>query len=218
MAALMLVGAGPESIAKEQIEPLMPEPAVVLEAQTEAEADVAAEGGGEAEATPEETILALPEDMADIAADDALAAENMHTVIQDPRHPDNMFSLLFTYWERQAIMDARKPKVVTRPTTPAEVQQEMNKKQEEAPKQPPPPESRVIRLGGILYVSDSDWTIWLNEQRVTPTAIPQEVLDINVEEDYVELRWFDDYLGRVIPIRMRPHQRFNIDMRVFLPG
>jgi hypothetical protein len=32
------------------------------------------------------------------------------------------------------------------------------------------------------------------------------------------MKWFDEYTNQVFPIRLRPHQRFNIDARMFLPG
>jgi len=83
---------------------------------------------------------------------------------------------------------------------------------------PPPPEERYIRLGGILFNSSSDWTIWLNKVRVTPKALPEEILDLRVFKQYVEMKWYDKYTKQILPVRIRPHQSFHMDQRIFLPG
>jgi hypothetical protein len=80
------------------------------------------------------------------------------------------------------------------------------------------PGIRELSLSGIVYRGKSDWTIWFNEQRVTPKAIPEEVLDLKVTKDYIDLKWYDGYTNRIFPVRLRPHQRFNLDTRIFLPG
>lgn len=82
----------------------------------------------------------------------------------------------------------------------------------------PPVSLREISLAGILYNSDKDWIVYLNKTRITPTAIPAEVIDIKVHKDYIELRWFDQVSNQVFPVRLRPNQRFNLDAKVFLPG
>lgn len=123
-------------------------------------------------------------------------------------------SLIFTYWEHTALLDAREAAGKVNPQ-PARIVKDGGQ-QEEKPK--PPPEKREIRLGGILYNGPQDWTIWLNEQRVTPETVPKEVVDLSVSKDYIELKWYDDYTELIYPIRLRPHQRFNVDTRIFLPG
>ena len=46
----------------------------------------------------------------------------------------------------------------------AELMRDLNTRQDDVtPKVRPPPEQRELRLGGIVYDSRSDWTIWLNE-------------------------------------------------------
>ena len=77
---------------------------------------------------------------------------------------------------------------------------------------------REVKLGGILYNGVEDWIIWINQTRITPGAIPSEILDISVYDNYVELKWFDGETNKIYPIRLRPNQRFNIDARMFLPG
>ena len=132
--------------------------------------------------------------------------------------PVDMSSILFTYWEHTALVDARRSRGLVRPPSEAELMR--NLKQGEAPieKVKPPPEKREISLGGISYRSPKEWTIWLNGQRVTPKALPTEALDLKVYKDYIEVRWLDDYTNQILPIRLRPHQRFNVDTRIFLPG
>ena len=122
-------------------------------------------------------------------------------------------SLFFTYWQHQAIQDAKKSRGVVRPPTQAELDAMKN-----GDDLKPKPQERDITLEGIVFVDDGDWTIWLNGKRVTPSAVPVEVLDLQVFKDYIEVKWLDDYTDQVFPIRLRAHQRFNLDLRMFLPG
>lgn len=129
---------------------------------------------------------------------------------------DQFPSLLFTYWEQVALEDARNSRGLTRAPSRFEVDSALT----EVPLQieKPPPEARYIRLNGIVYKDNKDWIVWLNEKRVTPDALPKEALDLKVYKEYIEIKWFDEYTNNIFPIRLRPHQRFNIDTRIFLPG
>ncbi len=127
-------------------------------------------------------------------------------------------SLVFTHWEHVAIQDARRSRGLVRPPTDAELTRDLKSREDEIERVKPPPEKREIRLSGIVYHGGADWTIWLNEQRVTPEAIPEEVMDLKVYKTYIEFKWFDEWSNQILPIRLRPHQRFNIDTRIFLPG
>lgn len=128
-------------------------------------------------------------------------------------NPNNIAPIVFTIAERAAIVDARQLRGMARPPTADELAAGID-----GEKTPPTPEQREVRLEGIVYVNANDWTIWLNGQRVTPKALPKEALDLRVFEDYVEMKWFDDYTNQIFPLRLRAHQRFNMDMRIFLPG
>ena len=77
---------------------------------------------------------------------------------------------------------------------------------------------REILLSGLLYNSEGDWVVWLNGMRVTPQKKPDELRYINVKEQYVELKWYDAVTDKVYPIRIKPHQKFSIDLQTFLPG
>jgi len=82
----------------------------------------------------------------------------------------------------------------------------------------PPASIRDIKLGGISFNTPDDWTIWLNNSRVTPDALPSEALDLRVYKDFIELKWFDVLTNQIYPVRLRTNQKFNIDSRIFLPG
>jgi hypothetical protein len=82
----------------------------------------------------------------------------------------------------------------------------------------PPPSVRVLSLGGIVFNTPDEWTIYLNQKRVTPDALPKEAVDLRVYKDFIELRWFDVQTNQIFPIRLRPNQKFNLDGRIFLPG
>ncbi len=120
-------------------------------------------------------------------------------------------SLFFTYWQHKAILDAKNSEGSVRPPTQFELEGQDNDVR-------PEPGERNIGLGGIVFSSDNDWTIWINGERVTPRAIPEEVLDLKVFKEYIEIKWLDDYTNQIFPLRLRPHQRFNMDSRIFLPG
>lgn len=77
---------------------------------------------------------------------------------------------------------------------------------------------RYLSLGGILYTGEKSWVIWLNDQRITPDALPTEVMDLSVSKEYINIKWFDRQTNKIFPIRLRPNQTFNLDARMFLPG
>lgn len=186
-----------------------------------------------AEVVPE---AVLPAEAVDVATPPV--AENDGVVAQDPAqidgaiegevaldeapalvvaaiNPNEIPSLVFTYWEYNAIQEAKSSRGNIASEESAE-EQDFSMPEDNAAK--PPPEKRDIKLGGILYKTEKDWTIWLNGQRITPGAIPKEVIDLKVYEQYIEVKWYDRYTKQILPIRLRPHQRFNIDSRIFLPG
>lgn len=126
--------------------------------------------------------------------------------------PQQNISLLFQAWEYAMLKEAKSRMGTVRPATEGELQASL--KDGAAKKRG----VRELGLGGILYRSDKDWTIWLNGNRVTPNAIPKQVMDIKVKQDHIDLKWFDSYTNLIYPLRLRPHQRFNLDNRIFLPG
>lgn len=129
-----------------------------------------------------------------------------------PFSPAKIRSLFFTHWQHEALMDAKRSRGNVRPPT----QSELNALG--TPGETIKPENRDIALNGIVFVNDGDWTIWINGMRVTPSAIPREVIDLRVFKEYIEVKWLDDYTNQIFPIRLRTHQRFNLDARIFLPG
>jgi hypothetical protein len=197
-AVLMAAGY---SLAQDAVEPVpmgISSPAATGEA---APADAPA--ATDPAATPAEAPAAqTPEQAAAVA------------VGEEAINPNEIPSVLFTYWEHTAISDAKRAVGSTREVT----QEEWQNIKDEPLGVKPPPEERDITLGGIVFVTTGDWTIWLNGKRVTPKAIPREVTDLKVYKEYIEMKWYDDYTNQIFPLRMRAHQRFNIDTRIFLPG
>lgn len=127
---------------------------------------------------------------------------------------EDMPSLFFNFWQHRSIQEAKNSRGTARAPTLEEI--DSYKEPEESLK--PKPEEREIRLAGIVYGGKSDWTIWLNGERVTPSAIPEQVMDLRVYKDYIEVKWYDRYTNQIFPLRLRAHQRFNMDMRIFLSG
>ncbi len=133
-------------------------------------------------------------------------------LMNDTFSPPAMNSLLFPPWQYTLLREARIGFNTRKPTEGelASGDSEMTNSLMAG--------VREISLGGILFISEKDWTIWLNKQRVTPDALPPEATDIRVHKEYVELKWFDNQTNAVYPVRLRPNQRFNLDARMFLPG
>lgn len=132
-----------------------------------------------------------------------------------------MVTLFFTEWQHTAIREARRSRGLVRPLSQQERDDILNRgmsPEETLQLPPPPPETRNISLGGIVYAADGSWTIWLNGKRVTPKSLPPEVLDLKVYKNHIEMKWVDAYTNQIFPLRLRPHQRFNLDTRIFLPG
>lgn len=119
---------------------------------------------------------------------------------------DKMPSLFFSTWQHDLITSARSGLNVRPPGIDDGTEGSIG----DAP--------REIALAGIVYTSKSDWTIWLNNMRVSPGRLPSEVMDLKVYKDHVDLEWFDSTTNQIFPIRLRAHQRFNLDSRIFLPG
>lgn len=77
---------------------------------------------------------------------------------------------------------------------------------------------RNLNLGGIIFRSNKDWSIYLNEVRITPDTLPEEVLDIQVRNDFIRLKWFDKGTNTIFPVKLRANESFNLDARLFFPG
>ncbi len=78
--------------------------------------------------------------------------------------------------------------------------------------------ARTLHLSGMLYSSDKNWIIWLNGFRLTPNRLLPEVVEINVGKKEVSLKWYDAVLNKIIAITLRPHQIYDIDTGILLPG
>ncbi len=123
-------------------------------------------------------------------------------------------SLFFTAYEQNLIEDARKGLVARAPTDFEISDSIKDQKEGSRPTMGP----RELAVGGIVYISSGDWTVWINGQKITPDRLPSEILDIRVYKNYIKIKWFDAYTNQIFPIKIKTHQRFNIDTRIFLPG
>ncbi len=139
-------------------------------------------------------------------AERAIADMYRRIALKNPELKLNEFaSLLFTASQHSLIMEA-KAGFMTRPPEGT------------VNTEPPPMGPREIALGGIVYVSKGDWAVWLNGQKIGPDNLPPEILDIRVSKEFIKIKWYDAFTNQVFPIKIRAHQRFNIDTRIFLPG
>lgn len=183
---------------------------VQAQIQEENEDNNAADNNPEMQEAQEEIVLDSLRGLPYLTIEDTLRYQRELNGAVDPVRPDT--SLLFTSWEH-ALLREMKRQVVARPTRPGEAE-----RSGQDPDQPREKGIRELSLGGIVFINKDDWTVWLNGQRVTPDAIPEQVLDMRVKNEYIEIKWYDGYTNLVYPLRLRPHQRFNLDNRIFLPG
>lgn len=125
-------------------------------------------------------------------------------------------SIMFTYWERKAISNA----ISQRGINIANIDTNFEDLDGSDLTEPPPPEpgERELRLSGIVYVDSGNWIVWLNETEIRPGTIPEQAIAMKVSEDFIDIQWFDEYTNQIFPVRLRVGQRFNLDMRTFLPG
>lgn len=192
--ALMLSAAfiGFGAVAQEVLPEMMPPPAMAPATPLPPSPEDQAEYKKKRE---EQLLLAL----------DSAYQKNIR--LRDPGvKPEEVGSLLFTLWEQLMIEEWRNfENIDTRAPEQGETVAKAGG-------------PREIALSGIVYRTNDDWTVWLNGQRLKPDALPREVMDINVRKKYVELKWYDAQTNLIYPVRLRPHQRFNIDSRMFLPG
>lgn len=86
------------------------------------------------------------------------------------------------------------------------------------PVTPTIPKRHLIKLAGVVYQSPKKWTIWINGARVTPERLLPEIQGIRVEEKSVRLLWKDERNNQVISITLRPHQTYDVDNGILLPG
>lgn len=137
----------------------------------------------------------------------------LKTKLRDPDiNPQDLGTIFFTLWQHALLQEA-KIGFLSRLPMPGELNEDAVTDPLQRPRG-----IRELTLGGIVYAGSKDWTIWLNGQRVTPDSLPEEAIDLKVKNKYIELKWFDTYTNLIYPIRLRPHQRFNLDTRIFLPG
>lgn len=80
------------------------------------------------------------------------------------------------------------------------------------------PAKRQIKLSGVLLRKPGDWIVWINGQKMIPSVLLPEIIDIKVERDIVHLKWYDIGLNKILNISLRPHQTYDITSGVLLPG
>ena len=135
-------------------------------------------------------------------------------------NPNNIRSLFFSDGESELLAEARMGLI----TSEEKAQEQIDRKNgtyidpNTGENGVIDPGIRELSLGGIVYASSKDWTIWLNGTKMTPRLLAPEIIDIKVYKNYIKIKWYDSYTNQIFPIKLKTHQRFNIDTRIFLPG
>lgn len=162
---------------------------------------IAQNAGADQSLNAEDRLTAQTYQKLQKALDDKLA-------VREPTvYPNQLRSIFFTFWQHSLLQDAKRAfgegsNSIADPFNTAD--------DKDYP--------REITLGGISYINAEKWTVWLNSQRITPESIPFEILDIKVKDEYIDIKWFDGATNIIYPIRLRPHERFNLDSRIFFTG
>lgn len=160
---------------------------------------------------------------------DSEAPAPVFPIAAAPEGRAGVASLLFTQWERQAIANAIRQRDVRitdiAPGDHGDGRPDPNGPGPEViealvpePQPPPEPGPRELHLGSLVYIADDDWIVWLNDTEIRPGDIPERAIAMEVTRDHVDIQWFDPYTNQIFPVRLRPGQRFNMDMRLFMPG
>ena len=211
------VSAVEESAAVLDTSPLPDLDAVAPTPQTNDSGEPLTVTGDEGEAisdTNSDSSVSSPDESMPLPEDTIALPPDIAALFEEPVDISKMPSLFFTKWEHGLLIDARRG-VATRPVVPGDVGSELLLAPGDGAVAMSP---REISLGGIAYLSSDNWTIWLNAIRITPTALPPEIMDIKVYKDRIELDWLDRSANKIYPIRLRPHEKFNLDTRMFLPA
>jgi hypothetical protein len=205
LSGILVMGAFP-AFAQNASVPVQPES--TLQVSTLSESSPANTDGTAQAGTPDapDTVDAPEIQLSDttlIATADAKRHVRDGSVL-----PESLTTLFFTAWQHALLQEAKIGFNTALSGEPGNSAGAANRD----------PGIREISLGGIAFANAEKWTVWLNGVRVTPAAIPQQVLDIKVTQTYIDLKWFDNYTNKIYPIRLRPQERFNLDTRIFLPG
>ena len=133
--------------------------------------------------------------------------------------PPSIQSLIFTPAQQSILREARNGFNMNVPSAQGQevVSIDPNNLQTDS-LAPPGPSVRTLSLGGIIFLTPDDWTIWLNKKRITASNLPKEAIDLRVYKDFIELRWFDAQTNQIFPIRLRANQTFSLDAKTFIPG
>ena len=64
-----------------------------------------------------------------------------------------------------------------------------------------------LTLNGIVFVSDKDWVIWVNHQRITPNKTPEWLKIIKVTDTTVECEYLYNKLW--YQVTLEPYDTFT---------
>ncbi|QOL20433.1 hypothetical protein [Candidatus Bodocaedibacter vickermanii] len=70
---------------------------------------------------------------------------------------------------------------------------------------------RGLTLNGIVFISDKDWVIWINRQRITPTKTPEWLKIIKITDTTVECEYLHDKLW--YQVTLEPYDTFTPNIK-----
>ena len=160
------------------------------------------------DAALEDTSIALEPSVIEIKQADIAPLET---------YPEGFSSLFYTDDEYALLLESLRVRVAPSRRKSDDDKEDLTFLPPPPPKiETPPP--KILHLSGIIYTSPKDWTLWLNGQRVVPGKLPDHARAMSVTKEYADIKWHDTKSNQIFSVRMRPHQRFNIDTRTFMPG
>lgn len=75
-----------------------------------------------------------------------------------------------------------------------------------------------VQLSALIYVSPTEWTLWLAGSRVSPGILPPYLSDLRVTPGYVDVSIIQRPGASPIPIRLRPNQTFLVSGQRVIEG
>jgi hypothetical protein len=74
----------------------------------------------------------------------------------------------------------------------------------------------ALTLNGIVFVSDKQWVVWINHQRITPDKIPNWLKILKITETYIQCEYLYNKLW--YQVTLEPYDTFTPSIKTDDPS